>query len=287
MPSTTPFPNYEVSSEFKWWLIGIIRRSEGFGTEAEQQRLWALDPAALDYEFQRNQITNRTDVIRDDYLASTPGLTPGLFAILNRSYLEASDIKYVLHAISLRQDLSETQFQSIRRHVLKLLDQPAEEIDQLPATEAFIEQNFLMGAMEVLARHPGADGEDILLRALDRPNDNYVNQNAAKALALMGSSRGRARIRELRDSQPPDSYERRAWQHWLDRYDDEPTSEQKKDEGAAASKSAGSSGSESAAIQPPQPSIKEVRGSALLWLGVLVGFALVAVGWLWWRLRRK
>ncbi len=244
-----------------------------------------------EYGAKLKEIQERNQQASDDFIHSTSNLVPALFWLLNDAYREGGDTSIIqaLHSLSYCSDLTIEQFQSIRQQVLKLLDQPAIPLNLRQMTkEERADYAFLQGALEVLARHPEADTEDILLHALDRPNDEYVNHNAAKALQIFGSERGLKRVQELWESSPPDSFDRRNWKIWMDRIA----------AAVAAKKEAKASSSTPSAIasnpyggagkepiqKPAPPPLAEVRSSALAWVGGVVGgsflLILLLVHWL-------
>ncbi len=296
IPSTTPFPNYEISYETLDYVASIATSPTRLLTEVERQELGAVEYNTTEYELKLRELEEIAEKRRDEWVSGASNLTEPLFALLNDLYDVSAgtmdDIPKALHTISLRPDLTEEQFQSIKQHVLELLNRPASTTHYGTWTkQQQVDNSFLQGALEVLARHPEADTEDILLRALDRPNDRTVNRFAADALAIIGSERGLQRVTELWQSESPGSAWHTVWKVHLDRIAAAVASKKEAKRSsspplAIASISNGKTGKEPTQ-KPALPPLAEVRGSALAWVGGVVAFALIAMAWLWVRFRRK
>lgn len=292
IPSGTPFPDYRLSDELRLFIREVVSNPTTFTTDQDRAEIAGLTYGTAEYDAKFKEIRERNQQASDEFIHATPQLVPALFWLLNDYYMTGDEYSIIqtLHSISHCFDLTTEQLQSIRQHVLKQLKEPKMGSNERSATaETRGDYAVLQGALQVLARHPGPDTEEILLRALDRPNDLAVNRFAADALAIIGSERGLDRVRALWESEPPDSGMRLVWKVHLDRLAAGVAAKQEKE--AAVRILTGEAGDmtkkESTQIEPPRQSLAEVRSSALGWLWAVVGFALLATGWLGWSLRRK
>ena len=285
IPSATPFPNYEIPNELRDWLENVIWSRLPIDLPEDDAIVSRLAENSPEYLKEVARISAKTDSIQNDLLRTEDGLTPGLFAVLNDHYQSNHDesVRRALQAIALRSDLTTEQRDSIYRHFRKTLDQPAPSKGTQRTLAEGADWAFMRTAPMVLARNPRADTEDLLIRALHRPNDEYVNSGAVRALAEMQSERGLREVRQFVANYQGGHHNLLWWTNALTGY-----------EKVIAEKALSGRPSGSAFNPPGKPSTTlpevaatphptEIRQSALLWLGAFALLAIGAVVWLWRR----
>jgi hypothetical protein len=125
-----------------------------------------------------------------DQIQTGSGLKPYLFAMLDEAYRlrpNDGDLRQVLEAIAMRDDLKPEDVAIVRSEVAKIFANPTLDFEHMERRG--MEWQYLTSAMAVLARDLTPESEALLMQGLAWPERANVNVAAAKELANAGVAR--------------------------------------------------------------------------------------------------